>query len=61
MLWRDPESRSLYAPYFYRDATNRKLNLNDVDDKWNDNWVFVAFRNSLMEAKLRSTGYGAFN
>lgn len=49
-LWRNPKSDNLCAPYFYRDSDNRKLNLNNVDNKWNDNWVFVAFRDSLIEA-----------
>jgi hypothetical protein len=34
------------VPYSYFDDENRKLNQNWIDNNWNDNWSFVAFRDS---------------
>jgi hypothetical protein len=45
--WRNSDG-NLYAPYSYFDDGNRKLNHNWVDNKWNDNWSFVAFRDSFL-------------
>jgi len=49
-----PNGGNLYAPYFNRDESNRKFNLNDVHDKWNDDNVLVAFRaTSSQEYSIR--------
>lgn len=48
--WRNPNG-NLYAPYSIFDGDNRKLNQNWLDNDWNDNWSFVAFRDFPREYK----------
>ncbi len=45
--WRNSDG-NLYAPYSYFDGDNRKLNHNWVDNPWDENWSFVAFRDSFL-------------
>jgi hypothetical protein len=43
-LYCNPKSDELYAPGFYNDRHGRVLDVRCVDDEWDDDWSFVAFR-----------------
>jgi len=44
LLWREPVSGGLCAPFFFHDIANRMLCLGGVYGGWHDRSVFVAFR-----------------
>lgn len=42
------------VPYLNRNGSKRNLNLNWIDNDWNENYRFAAVRNSLHSERYRS-------